>query len=113
MENNNNNAGLGIVLGFLAGAIVGGVIALLYAPKSGAELRDQIKTEADTNWKKASEELDTRIKSLQANIDKSSAQLKKYLEQLQSQVKDVEDNQEELIEQAGTIEGEETASEAA
>ena len=31
------------ILAFLGGALVGGVIALLYAPKSGKETRGQIK----------------------------------------------------------------------
>ncbi len=33
-------------MGVLAGAVVGGAIALLYAPKSGKELRQQIKGKA-------------------------------------------------------------------
>ncbi len=33
-------------MGVLAGAVVGGVVALLYAPKSGKELRAQIRGKA-------------------------------------------------------------------
>jgi len=33
-------------LGVLVGAVLGGVIALLYAPKSGKELRQEIKGKA-------------------------------------------------------------------
>jgi gas vesicle protein len=36
----------GLLVGFLSGAIVGGVVALLYAPKSGKELRQDIKTKS-------------------------------------------------------------------
>ena len=36
--------GKGLLIGFLSGAIVGGILALLYAPKSGKELRQDIKT---------------------------------------------------------------------
>jgi len=42
-----NKMAKGLFLGFLAGGIVGGVIALLYAPKSGKELRSDIKTKKD------------------------------------------------------------------
>ncbi len=31
------------ITGLLAGAVIGGVIALLYAPKSGKETREQLK----------------------------------------------------------------------
>ena len=42
-----NNMAKGLMIGFLAGGIVGGIIALLYAPKSGKELRNDIKLKKD------------------------------------------------------------------
>jgi gas vesicle protein len=38
MEDNNRGT-KGFLLGLLAGGVVGGIVALLYAPKSGRELR--------------------------------------------------------------------------
>jgi gas vesicle protein len=35
------------ITGLLAGAAIGGVIALLYAPQSGKETRDQLKQKLD------------------------------------------------------------------
>ena len=43
----DNKIAKGLFLGFLTGTIVGGVIALLYAPKSGKELRYDIKLRKD------------------------------------------------------------------
>ena len=42
---NKDNA-IGFGIGLLAGAIIGGVIALLYAPKTGKETRQLIKDKA-------------------------------------------------------------------
>ncbi|MCU0372354.1 MAG: YtxH domain-containing protein [Ignavibacteria bacterium] len=42
-----NKMAKGLMLGFLAGGIVGAVVALLYAPKSGKELRSDIKLKKD------------------------------------------------------------------
>ncbi len=42
-----SNLGKGLLVGFLAGGVVGSVLALLYAPKSGKELRNDIKIKAD------------------------------------------------------------------
>ncbi len=39
--------GKGLLVGFLAGGIAGAVVALLYAPKSGKEFREDIKTKSD------------------------------------------------------------------
>ena len=43
----NNGMLKGLVIGVLAGGAVGALIALLYAPKSGRELRADIKEKAD------------------------------------------------------------------
>ncbi len=43
----NNNLVKGLVIGLVAGGAIGAVMALLYAPKSGKELRAEIKEKAD------------------------------------------------------------------
>jgi gas vesicle protein len=47
MAENNNGVMKGLVIGLLAGTAIGSVIALLYAPKSGRELRGDLKEKAD------------------------------------------------------------------
>ena len=42
----NKDYAIGFGIGFLAGAVIGGVIALLYAPKTGKETRQLIKDKA-------------------------------------------------------------------
>ena len=42
-----DNSGKGLLIGFLAGGVVGAIVALLYAPKSGRELRNDIRTKSD------------------------------------------------------------------
>ncbi len=43
MSQNNGGAGAGtVILAFLAGAAVGGVVALLYAPQAGSKTRQKI-----------------------------------------------------------------------
>jgi gas vesicle protein len=42
----NKDHAIGFGIGLLAGAVIGGVIALLYAPQSGKETRQQIKEKA-------------------------------------------------------------------
>ncbi len=43
----DNNFGKGLIFGFLAGGAMGAILALLYAPKSGKELRQEIKSKSD------------------------------------------------------------------
>ncbi|MDO8491164.1 MAG: YtxH domain-containing protein [Dehalococcoidia bacterium] len=59
----NKDHAIGFGLGLLTGAVIGGVIALLYAPQSGKETRQQIKDKAakvaDTLTEETSGVIDT------------------------------------------------------
>jgi len=44
---NDNNAGKGLLIGLLAGGAIGAVLGLLFAPKSGKELRNDIRIRTD------------------------------------------------------------------
>lgn len=46
MADNDDKQKSSFLIGFLAGGVLGAVIALLYAPKPGKELRSDIKTKA-------------------------------------------------------------------
>ena len=59
----NKDYAIGFGIGLLTGAVIGGVIALLYAPKTGKETRQLIKDKAtevvETAKEKTSEVMDT------------------------------------------------------
>lgn len=73
-------------LGAVFGAIVGGVAALLTAPKSGKETRDDLKKKADEMKKKA---------------EKKAAEVKQKAEavksDLETQAKDLRDRAENAV----------------
>ena len=87
-------------LSFLFGAIFGAIIALLYAPTSGEELRTQIRDEADIRLRQASEEWDRSLKALQKSMEETSTEIKDYIDQLS--VKRTEE-----IEETAAVEAEE------
>ena len=58
-------------LSFFVGALVGSLIALLFAPSSGKDLRSNIKTRADSGyaklqdgWQKGMQELHTQMERM-------------------------------------------------
>ena len=71
------------VVSFLAGALVGAAVALLYAPSSGEELRLQIKSEADQRLEKINQDLKAALEDLQATAEKTRAEFMSYLEEIQ------------------------------
>jgi len=75
------NAG-SFITGLLAGAAIGGVIALLYAPKSGKDTREQIRQKLD--------DLENEFETLKDKATQKSEHIKKdiadRLSELQNEI---------------------------
>jgi gas vesicle protein len=69
------------LVSFLAGALAGAVVALLFAPSSGTELRKKLQTEAETELKKAEAEWQKAMTELHEKFDQTSQELKTFVEQ--------------------------------
>jgi gas vesicle protein len=67
MTQENDGMAKGLIMGFIAGSIVGAAIALLYAPKSGREFRSDLKEKAGDLMDDAQEYMD-RAKSKAVEI---------------------------------------------
>ncbi len=83
MADNNNGTTKGFIFGLLAGSAIGAVLALLYAPKSGKELRAGIKAKTDELMSNAEHILD----ETRAKLPEISSEAKKRSEQVISEVK--------------------------
>jgi gas vesicle protein len=68
---------LSFVLGTAFGALTGGLIALLFAPSSGEELRSNIKTKADAEYIKLQDDWQKSRQEMQVRMDKMSSELQK------------------------------------
>jgi len=89
MQNEENGIGKGLLIGFLTGAAVGSIIALLFAPKSGKELREDIKTksqdfieDADQYIVKAKDKASQLINEGKKKSEKLVAETKEKVETL-------------------------------
>jgi gas vesicle protein len=83
------------LLSFLSGVFVGAAVALLYAPKSGEELRGQIRTQAETELEKAQAEWQRMQQQISAKLDETLAEVRGLVEQIQAG-EDVEEAAEVL-----------------
>lgn len=92
------------VISFLAGALVGAAVALLYAPSSGEELRQQIKTEAEQRLEALNEELNVALADLRETTEKTRAEMMAYLDQIQGAKEELAAEVEEQVEQIETQE---------
>jgi gas vesicle protein len=90
----SDNAGRNLLLGFLSGAVVGGIVALLYAPKPGKELRGELIQKGG----KVAEDLEVYLQDAQEKAktiinegkDKSSALITDAKKKADSLLQDAE-----------------------
>lgn len=73
----------GLVIGFLAGGAIGAALALLYAPKSGKELRADLRTKADDLMADA----DTYVEAAKARAGEIVSEARRRSESLISDTK--------------------------
>jgi gas vesicle protein len=73
------------ITGLLAGAALGGIIALLYAPQSGKETREKVKQKFD--------DLEKELEDLKIKAGKKSAKVREdlaaRLEELQKEIENL------------------------
>lgn len=96
MTNEENGMGKGLLIGFLTGAAVGSVLALLFAPKSGKELRADIKN-------KSQELIDDADQYLSNAKDKASQLINEGKKKSERLVADTKERVDQLLGEAERI----------
>ena len=92
----DNNFGSGVLIGLFAGGAIGAALALLYAPKTGKELRQDIKSKTDVYLDDADKYIaDARDKAIHLINDG-----KKRSEKL---IKDAKTRSDELLKDAEKV----------
>jgi len=86
MQNEEKGIGKGLLIGTLTGAVVGSIVALLYTPRSGKELRKNIKTKSQDIIEDADRYIvktkDKASQLLSGSIKKSQKWLKRLKKKL-------------------------------
>jgi gas vesicle protein len=84
----NNGTTKGFIFGLLAGGAIGAILALLYAPKSGRELRADIKSKTDELMGSAEEVFE----NVKGKLPEVSMEAKKRSQQIISDAKSKADS---------------------
>ena len=80
--------------GFLVGGAVGAVMGILFAPKSGEEMRNEIKEHAKENYSKAQE----AVAELQSRADDVLEDMKEKGDEIIGKIQDMINKQKETAE---------------
>lgn len=92
----NNDGTKGFIFGLLAGSAIGAILALLYAPKSGRELRSDIKAKTDELMETA----DAALREARTKLPEISTEARKRGEQI---ISDVKSQASSLLEDADKV----------
>jgi gas vesicle protein len=82
--------------GLVVGGLIGAVIGILYAPKSGKETREEIGRKADELLTKAKEEYDLAVEKSRKAYEATVQRLKALEETALEKAEEVEEKVEEL-----------------
>ena len=86
----------GLLIGFVAGAVAGAITALLYAPKSGKELRTDLKQKANNLKEDAAE----YIKGARSKMGETASRARSRSDEFVSEVKQ---QAEHILDDADTM----------
>lgn len=92
----------GLLIGFLAGGVVGAVLALLYAPKSGKELRSDIKAKTDDYLDEAEKYIAEAKDKAKELINEGKKRSEKLITDAKSKSQDLLKDAEKIFDDAKT-----------
>ncbi|MFZ0388963.1 MAG: YtxH domain-containing protein [Calditrichia bacterium] len=93
MENGNSGE---FLKGIFIGGIIGSVVAILYAPKSGRETRDDLNRRANDLMEKGKQELDTAVDKSKRSYESAVTRLHELEEMAKKKIDEVEAQLHEL-----------------
>lgn len=103
----DNGLGKGLLIGLLTGSVVGSIIALLYAPKSGKELRKDIKDKTDEFMGEAEQYLaEAKVKAGEL-INDGKKKSEKLISDARTKVEGLLQDAERVLDNAKNMAGDE------
>ncbi len=104
---NNNDSGFEFFKGFLFGGIVGAVVALLYAPKSGKEVREDIRKKSLDLREDAEVRLEFAQKKAEELLQETKLKFEDLRKESESAIKEIQEKATGIVEEGkGTVEKE-------
>ncbi len=98
----SDNRGIDFLKGFLIGGALGAVMALLYAPKSGRETREELGGRMGDMYEKARSEYEVSLDRARHSYESAITRLKDLEMDAKNKAAEVEGMMEELVDKGKT-----------
>ena len=105
---NNGDSGFDFFKGYLFGGVVGAVLALLYAPKSGKETRDEIRKRSLELRDDAEAKLELAKQQAETYLDEAKKKLDELRKEVEGSVGTIRGKATGLVDEGKGIVGKET-----
>jgi gas vesicle protein len=97
MAEEKNGMAKGLLVGFLAGAVAGAITALLYAPKSGKELRSDLKQKANSLKEDANDLLNVARSKTAETFQKGKARSEQFASHVSEEAEQILGDADKMI----------------
>ncbi len=94
-----NDAFGAFLTGFFVGGLIGAGVALVMAPQSGEETREQIRQKGIELGKQVSETAEEARKKAEKALEEAKAKLEEATKELEKRAKDLQEQSKELLEE--------------
>lgn len=106
---NNGDSGFDFFKGFLFGGAVGAILALLYAPKSGKETRDEIRKRSLELRDDAEAKLELAKQQVESYLEEAKKKLDELRKEVESTVGSLKSKATDLVDEGKGVVGKETS----
>ena len=97
MSDDKNGMARGLLIGFIAGAVAGAVTALLYAPKTGKELRSDLKQKANNLRDDATDYLKGARSKINEAITRTKSRSDQFVSEVTEQAEHILDDADKVL----------------
>ncbi|NIS38217.1 YtxH domain-containing protein, partial [Candidatus Saccharibacteria bacterium] len=86
-----------LITGMIIGGAIGAITALLYAPKSGRETREEVGEKVEDIYGRAKEEYDDTLKKARQSYEKTVSRIKDFETDAKQKAEEVEGMMDDLV----------------
>lgn len=92
----------GIVIALFSGIVIGGVLGILFAPKSGKETRKEIVDKSTEVYEKSKENLETMVEKSRDFVEKSKEKMDEAVKSVGSKVDEAKKKIDDVVKEVKT-----------
>jgi gas vesicle protein len=92
----------GIIIALFSGIVIGGVLGILFAPKSGKETRKEIVDKGTELYEKSKDNIEAMVEKSKEFVDKSKDKIDEAMKTVTTKVEDAKQKIDDVVSEVKT-----------